>query len=49
MDNEETTTIRVKASTKEKFDKLGSYGMTADEVLNQLIDFHKRYNGLVNR
>ena len=41
-EEQDTTTIRVKIKTKQRFDTLGSLGDTADTVLNMLIDFYKK-------
>jgi len=48
-DENEITTISVKQKTKEKFDKLGNIGMTADDVLSSLIDFWTRYKDVVDQ
>ncbi len=49
MADEEMTTIWISKKTKERFDKLGNLKMTQDDVLNSLIDFWERYNGLVDQ
>jgi len=38
MADNETTTIRMSLKTKERFDKLGNYGESADDILNRLMD-----------
>ena len=40
--NDEITTISVKKSTKERFEKFGNYGESADDILNRLLDGKKR-------
>ena len=34
--------ISVKKSTKERFEKFGNYGESADDILNRLLDGKKR-------
>lgn len=34
----ETTTIRIAVSTRERMEKHGNYGETADDILNKLMD-----------
>ena len=38
MSDNEFTTIGVKPSTKERFEKFGVYGDSADDILNKLMD-----------
>jgi len=38
MADNETTTIRISLRTKERFDKMGNYGESADDILNRLMD-----------
>lgn len=40
----ETTTIRLKNTTKKLLDKLGSKGESYDEILNKLIILYKEKN-----
>jgi len=44
---DEMTVINVKKTTKERFDKLGSIGMSQDQLQNALIDFWLRYKDVV--
>ena len=37
MKNETHTNIRIRKETKQKFDELGKYGESADDILNRLI------------
>jgi hypothetical protein len=48
MDND-ITTISVKEKTKKRFDQLGTTSMTADDVLNSLIDFWTKYKDVVKK
>ena len=36
-----SATIRMSDKTKERFDSVGHYGDTADDILNRLIDVYK--------
>ena len=47
--DDEMTNIKVTKATKEKFDKLGNLSMTQDDVVNSLVDFWNRYQGVVNK
>lgn len=42
MPDNEFVTINVKEKTKERFEKLGVYGESADDILNRLIDALER-------
>ena len=47
MDENEITSIRCSKKTKERFDQLGNVSMTADDVLNNLIEFWNKYKDVV--
>lgn len=44
MPDNEFVTINVKTKTKERFEKFGNYGETADDILNKLMDTTEKAN-----